>query len=210
MKYKLALVGAALVAALAPAVSATVLLPGDLGDIARSAVAIVRGTVVDVRAEWADGRRRVETVVTLQVTQTFKGGMAGLVSVKVPGGVMGRYRTVMIGAPSFHSGEEVVLFLGAQPPALPYVIGLGQGVFRVHRDVRSGATTVTPPALLADRIQAVAVTRGDPNRRPVSLQEFTENIRAALATRAREIRAPDRPPVPGIAQPPGRVIKSIK
>jgi hypothetical protein len=45
---------------------------------------------------------------------------------------MGRYRSVTIGAPSFHEGEEVVLFLGAQPPALPFVLGLGQN------DIQSG------------------------------------------------------------------------
>ncbi len=92
------------------------LLPGDLGDIARGASAIVRGTVVDVRCDWADDRRRVETIVTLRVSESLKGDMRGLVSVKVPGGVLGRYRSVTVGAPSFRQGEEVVLFLGATPP----------------------------------------------------------------------------------------------
>jgi hypothetical protein len=205
MRFKHLLVGAALAAALVPSVSATVLLPGDLGDIAHAAAAIVRGTVVDVRSEWADGRRRVETLVTLQVSETFKGDMRGVVSVKVPGGVMGRYRTVTIGAPSFHEGEEVVLFLGADPPALPYLIGLGQGVFRVRRDLRSGATLVTPPALLADPARTVRVTRGDPSRGPMTLPQFADTVRAALATRPRDqrmqqragdretVRLPDRP-----------------
>jgi len=82
MGYKQVLVGAALIVALAPSVSATVLLPGELGDIARSAAAIVRGTVVDVRSEWADGRRRVETIVTLRVSEAFKGDMTGLLELQ--------------------------------------------------------------------------------------------------------------------------------
>jgi hypothetical protein len=210
MRYTHLLVGAVLAAAFVPSVSATVLLPGDLGDIARSATDIVRGTVVDVRSEWADGRRRVETVVTLQVSETFKGEMRGSVSVKVPGGVMGRYRSVTVGAPSFRQGEEVVLFLGAQPPALPYVIGLGQGVFRVKRDMRTGATAVTPPALLADPVRTVAVNRGDPARRALTLQQFAERIRSALATRSRnvpDVTSPaDRRPPTVLGQP----IRQIK
>ena len=207
MRCKPLLVGAALVAALVPRVSATVLLPGDLGDIARSATAIVRGTVVAVRSEWADGRRRIETVVTLRVSETFKGDMRGFVSVRVPGGVMGRYRSVTVGAPSFSQGEEVVLFLGASPPALPYVIGLGQGVFRVKRDVRTGVTSVTPPALLANSARAVTVHRGDPDRRPQTLQQFADRIRSALAMRSRDLRAVERAGERGAGRTPGRQIK---
>jgi hypothetical protein len=192
MDYKRMLLIGALVAAIAPPVSATTLLPGDLGDIARGAKAIVHGTVVDVRTEWVDGRRRVETIVTLEVSETFKGDMGGRLSFQVPGGVIGRYRSVTIGAPSFHLGEEVVLFLGAQPPALPYVLGLGQGVFRVRRDARTGDTTVTPPALLADRAHAVTVQRGDPARHAVSLPEFAATVRSALARATRDRESPER------------------
>ena len=193
MGHNRILLVAAVVVALAPAVRATVLLPGDLGEIARGAAAIVHGTVVDVRTEWVDGRRRVETIVTLEVSETFKGDMTGRVSVKVPGGVMGRYRSVTIGAPSFRPGEEVVLFLGARPPALPYVLGLGQGVFRVRRDARTGQTTVMPPALLANSRQAVTVQRGDPSRRAVSLSEFSATVRSALSAGARDRRTTREP-----------------
>ena len=181
MRYKHVIASVALLAALVPPVSATVLLPGDLGDIARAASAIVRGTVVDVRSEWADNRRRVETIVTVRVSESLKGEMGGLVRVKVPGGVLGRYRSITIGAPSFRLGEEVVLFLGAEPPALPYVIGLGQGVFRVQRDVRTGATSVTPPALLANSARTVQVTRGDPSRRAMSVPQFADTVRRVLS-----------------------------
>ena len=199
MRYKHVIASVAIVAALAAPVSATVLLPGDLGDIARAASAIVRGTVVDVRSDWADSRRRVETIVTLRVSESLKGDLRGLVSVKVPGGVLGRYRSVTIGAPSFRQGEEVVLFLGAEPPALPYVIGLGQGVFRVQRDRRTGATAVTPPALLASPARNVRVVRGDPSRGAMSVQQFADTVRKALSAPARDQRTPpgvsDREPV---------------
>ena len=182
MRYSLSPLVATLFLALAPPALATVLVPGDLGDLARGAAAIVRGRVVDVRPEWADGRRRVETIVTLEVAESYKGDLAGQVTFAVPGGVMGRYRSVMVGAPSFQQGEEVVLFLGARPPSLPYVLGLGQGVFRVLRDARTGQAVVTPPALLADPFQGVQVVRGDPSRRAAALDEFSATLRAAISS----------------------------
>ena len=192
MRHLRPLVAAAVLLATAPVVSATVLLPGDLADLTRGAAAIVRGRVVEPRTEWVSGRRRVETIVTFSVDESFKGDFSGQVTVAVPGGVMGRYRSLMIGAPSFRQGEEVILFLGAKPPQLPYVLGLGQGVFRILRDARSGQTMVTPPALLADATDTVAVTRGDPSRRTVSLDEFSATLRSVVAGGWARRPAPDR------------------
>jgi hypothetical protein len=180
MRHDALLVACALLPALALPARATVLVPGDLGDIARGAAVIVRGTVVDVRSGWMDGRHRVSTTVTLQVAESFKGGLSGRVSFQVPGGVVGRYRSVTIGAPSFNQGEEVIVCLGAQPPALPYVLGLSQGVFRVRRDAASGQRLVTTPVLLADPSTATTVQRGDPARRAMSLDQFIATLRLAL------------------------------
>ncbi len=190
MRHNLLLPAVALMLALTRPAGATVLLPGDLTDIARGAAVIVRGTVVGVQAGWVDGRRRVATVVTLDVAETFKGGMAGRVSFQVPGGVVGRYRSVTIGAPTFSPGEEVVVCLGAQPPALPYVLGLSQGVFRVRRDAATGQRFVASPVLLADSESAVTVRRGDPARRQLSLDQFATAIRSALSVE----KTPRRPP----------------
>ena len=41
---------------------------------------------------------------------------------------MGRYRSVMPGAPAFTEGEEIVLFLTADAARTAHVLGLGQGV----------------------------------------------------------------------------------
>lgn len=190
----LALLAAAAVAAAVAPVRATVLVPADLTELSRSASAIVRGTVSLVRSEWADGRRRVETIVTVSVDQALKGGLTGDVSFKVPGGDMGRYRSVMIGAPTFREGEEVILFLGGQGPALPYLLGLGQGVYRVHRDSRTGEARVVTPAWFADAESAVRVQRGTADPRGVSVDAFASRVRAAIANgNPRERRVPPAP-----------------
>jgi hypothetical protein len=192
MRHLPLLAVAAIVATWPGSAHATVLLPGDLGEIARQSSAVVRGTVVGLQVQWVEGRRRVETVVTLDVAESFKGSLSGRVSFQVPGGVMGRYRSITVGAPVFHEGEEVILCLGARPPSLPYVLGLGQGVFRVRVDAASGQKLVTPPALLADPSQDVVVRRGDPSRRPVSLAQFTTTLRAALSVERQPRRGTGR------------------
>jgi hypothetical protein len=178
----LALLAAAAVAAVVAPVRATVLVPAELTELSRSATAIVRGTVTLVRSEWADGRRRVETIVTVSVEQTLKGGLEGNVSFKVPGGEMGRYRSVMIGAPTFREGEEVILFLGGEGPALPYLLGLGQGVYRVQRDARTGEARVVTPVWVADAANAVRVRRGTANPRGLSLDAFASEVREAITS----------------------------
>ena len=177
-KAVIATLAALLVAAAGP-VLATVLVPADSSELAREALTIVHGRVVDVRAQWADGRRRIETVVTLEVRAALKGQPGGTVSVRVPGGEMGRYRSVMIGAPSFKTGEEVVLFLGGRAPALPHLLGFGQGVYRVVREPGTGRAIVTPPAMAS--AEAGVVARGDPSRRTVGIEQFVRQVKQALA-----------------------------
>ena len=79
----------------------------------------------------------------------LKGGPASVVTFRVPGGQIGRYKNVMIGAPEFQPGEEAVLFLRADGPSVAHVFGLSQGVFRVRVDARSGRRLVVPPVLMA-------------------------------------------------------------
>src|SRR5262245_54530347 len=80
---------------------ATTIVPGDLGELSRDAVAIARGRVVDVRSQWTEDRGSVETIVTLEVETYLKGSLGATVRFKVPGGELGRYRTIFVGAPDF-------------------------------------------------------------------------------------------------------------
>ena len=163
-------------------VSATVLLPIEFRELVASAPVIVHGEVVDVRSEWVDGRRAVETFVTVEAADYMKGDLGERVTFKVPGGQLGRYRTVFVGAPTFQPGDEVVLFLKAAGPSFPYIIGLSQGVFRIVSDAQSGRRLVTPPAVMAAAgLDTVTIVRGDAARRPVPLETFRESVRLAMA-----------------------------
>jgi hypothetical protein len=153
-------------------VQAMVAKPADLRTLVRAARAIVHGRVVATEAQSSD-RTRVETRVTIDATTYFKGDLGRRVTFVVPGGTIGRYRTVVSGAPQFAAGEEVVLFLGARAPALPYVVRLGEGVFRIQRDRRTDQRLVTRHPLVGRSASWRPVVRGAPRASEMSFASFT-------------------------------------
>jgi hypothetical protein len=164
----------------APPLGATVLVPAEFREIVQGSQVIVHGRVVDVRSDWTTDRFRIETFVTLEAGAYFKGGPGERVTFRVPGGTIGRYRSLMVGAPEFRAGDEVVIFLTSEGPSVPHVFGLSQGVFRVRRQLRSGRRLVVPPALMAASDTPQRVTRGAAARRPVPLDAFGAQVRAAM------------------------------
>jgi hypothetical protein len=157
---------------------ATTIVPADLGELSRDAVAIARGRVVDVRSQWTEDRGTVETIVTLEAERYLKGALGQMVRFKVPGGELGRYRTIVVGTPEFTVDERVVVFLGAQGPSVPYIVGFNQGVFRLTRAADNSGWIVTPPAMLPAAGASVPIVRGDTARRPLRLADFEQRVRA--------------------------------
>src|SRR5687767_91051 len=102
---------AALVLGSSVSVLATTVLPVDFAQMVSESQLIVHGRVVDVRGVMTGGRRTIESVVTMEVLDTLKGAPGRAVSFRVPNGQVGRYRRVMVGAPEFAAGDELVLFL---------------------------------------------------------------------------------------------------
>jgi hypothetical protein len=155
-------------------VTAMVVVPAEFTEMVTASHTIVRGRVVDVRSYETAGRRSIETLVTVQVDETIKGDAGATAYFKLPGGQVGRYRRVMIGAPQCARGDEIVLFLKGTAPAVPMPFGLTQGLYRVSRDAVGRATVAPSVAGGAQR-----VVRGDPARRPLELAAFTKLVRDA-------------------------------
>jgi hypothetical protein len=167
---------------LSVALQATVILPIEFRELVATAPVIVHGQVVDVRAEWADGRRSVETFVTVAVTEYLKGDLGEQMIFRVPGGQLGRYRTIFVGAPEFREGDEVVLFLKHSGPSYPYIIGLSQGAFRVVPEPRTGRRMVTTPIVMGrGGDEPERIVRGDVTRKPVTIDAFRDAVRQVLA-----------------------------
>jgi hypothetical protein len=169
-----------LVACLAVTVpaAATVYIPADFAEMVGGSAFIVHGTIAEVRSEASADRRSIATYVTVDVEQTLKGRLGESVTFRVPGGQVGRYRRIVVGAPQFERGDEVVLFLSARGPSFPFVFGLSQGVYRVSR--ASGRAIGTPAAIGAQGIGPERVVRGDPARRALALEACAREVRAAM------------------------------
>jgi hypothetical protein len=174
-----AVVAAAIVAAV-PAVRATVLLPAEFREIVGNSEIIVYGRVVDAVADLSDDRKRIDTIVTFEAGTYLKGGPGETITFRVPGGQVGRYRSITVGAPVFESGDEAILFLRQRADGLPFVFGLNQGVFRVIRDARTQRRVVMPP-LLARGDAPEVVARGAASRQPLPLETFGAQVRSVMA-----------------------------
>ena len=170
----------ALVSCFTASLSATVLLPAEFREIISGSQMIVHGRVSDVRSEWSAGRRRIESLVTVDAASFYRGTPSRTVTFRVPGGQVGRYKSVTVGAPEFRAGDEVVLFLKSRGPAVPQVFGLNQGVFRVRVDARNGRRMVTLPIVMARGPGPEKVTRGAPGRRPLPIEQFAAQVRSVL------------------------------
>lgn len=163
--------------------SASTILPADFRATVTQATLIVRGRVTDVRAVRA-AAGDVETVATIAVDAVLKGDAKTFVSMRLPGGTIGRYRTVMPGAPRVDVGETGVFFLKAVPGGALWPVGLSSGIYRVA--ITGGRATVAPPVLPGVTTATTGIVRrGDTRRTRLPLPEFESLVALVLnGTRA--------------------------
>lgn len=154
---------------------AVTVAPLSFEELVHHSSSVIYARVTDVRGQWTDDRRRIDSLVTVAVIKGLKGTSAAELTLTVPGGQVGRYRNLLPGAPSFVRGDLAVLFLTARGPRLPVTTGFTQGIYRVTRDASSGAALVAPPVVEATGQQSV---RGDSRRKPVPMATFEDAVRA--------------------------------
>jgi hypothetical protein len=150
-----------------------VLFRGSFDDLVRAAHDIVHARVASATPRWVDGRR-VETIVMLEAVEYLKGGPESRLAIRIPGGEIGRYRTLFPGAPRLRADEEVVLFLRLDGPGLPRLLGLGQGVLRVTTGAAGERQVVT-------REGPTLANRRTPTLTLESMRAFRERVRRILA-----------------------------
>jgi hypothetical protein len=171
-----------MIMALAAGARAHVALPADFRDIVTGAELIVRGRITDVRAipSADDG---VESVATVAIETRLKGSVDGFVDVHVPGGDMGRYRYVMVGAPTLRRDEHALFFLTRRADGAWRLVGLTAGLYVVQADAATGRLVVNPPVVpVPDRTTASQpVVRGDVRRPAMAVQDFEALVRAVMA-----------------------------
>jgi hypothetical protein len=155
--------------------AAMVTLPAEFSEMLAESQLVVHGRVVAVEPYETAGRKTIESRVVVQVVDALKGDARSEVYFRVPGGQIGRYRRIMVGVPVFAPGDEIVVFLRGQAPALPMPLGVTQGVYRVTR--ASGRAVVTLPPSVASSLR-----RGDPSRQPLALDAFMDLVRTMTSS----------------------------
>jgi len=161
--------------AIVQALDATTVVPLSFSQLVNESASIVFGRVVDVRGQWSDDRRFIESVVSLDVMRAMKGGTAERIAFTIAGGQVGRYVNVIPGAPTFAVGDMAVVFLTSRGARLPITTGFTQGVYRVQRD-DAGEWLVVPP--VADT--QGRIVRGEVRRRPLPLAAFETSVKGAM------------------------------
>ena len=160
-------------------VFASTFLSAEFREVVSEASTIVRGRVTDVRAMRSPAGD-VESVVTIAVETTLKGSTETFVAMRVPGGTIGRYRTVMTGAPVMQVGQQAVFFLKRGPGNALWPVGLSQGIYRVT-SAGGAVGMVHAPVLPGVTTNAVgAVVRGDSRRKALPVTEFESLVRLLL------------------------------
>ena len=167
---------------------ASTFLSAEFKEVVSAASTIVRGRVNDIRA-YRSASGDVESAVTIAVETTLKGSPEAFVSMRLPGGTIGRYRTVMVGAPVMQIGQRAVFFLKAGPNNSLWPVGLAQGIYRVSSPPTGSANAV--PTVYAPVLPGVTtnttgmVVRGDARRKTLPVTEFDSLVRLLLAQGAR-------------------------
>ncbi len=126
-----------------PELGAAQMRPVSIEDLARRAERVVHARVEAVEMTRDDGDRMV-TRVELRVEGTWKGEATGAVTVVQAGGTVGTRRVVVTGEARYVPGEEVVVFLVANPRGEWLTLDLAQGKFTVTRPAPDAAWVANP------------------------------------------------------------------
>jgi hypothetical protein len=132
----LSLICLSILIAVAPA-GATTLRRMDLPEMVAVADRIVHARTVGNRVYW-DPAGRIFTDTTFDVISDAKGSGPKTLTVTQLGGRIDPIEMTVEGTPTFSPGEEVVLFTEPNPRGNRLIVGLSQGVMRVHTDPDTG------------------------------------------------------------------------
>ena len=126
---------------LAVVANATTLVRLRFEELARQATAVARVRCLSAQSFWESGE--IWTDTRFAVLEQQKGYLPQIITVRMPGGSVGGLHSRIEEVPAFRASEEAYVFLWAREGEPLRVLGWSQGTFRVARDARTGAETVT-------------------------------------------------------------------
>jgi len=164
--------------------SATVSQAASFEEKVDNAAGIVLGKVVSTKSQMDASGRWIVTYSTIRVEKALKGQQTSEVTIVTPGGRVGNLNQSTIGVPSFHEGDERVVFL-KDTRLGPTVLYFDQGAYDVVKD-SNGERVVAPvqsDAVHMDTQRGVVVA----NEEPRTLPEFEKAVQAAIKSRPQRV-----------------------
>lgn len=152
-------------------------------ELVSDAGAIVLTEVLETNSRWHQlpEKRIVVTDVRLRVQQVIKGRAEPIVTLTLPGGVIGDLTQHVAGMPRFMTGDTDVLFLPSRALLTSPLVGRTHGRFRVVMG-HGGAgrfianSALQPVTAVADYSKPARVASG----RALTLDDFIRQITARL------------------------------
>ena len=167
---------------LAVAATATTLTRMRFEELARQATAVARLHCLSTQSLWHNGE--IWTDTQFEVVEQAKGALPATVMVRTLGGTIGHLHSRVEEVPVFHPGEETYLFLWGREGEPLRVLGWSQGTFRIARDVRTGAETVTQDSAAVPLFDSQTRRFVHEGIRNLPVAVFQTKLRKALGAKA--------------------------
>jgi hypothetical protein len=173
--------GPAILCLIAIQANATTIARMDLRQLAQSAQIIVRARCEGSQARLDGGN--IWSIYGFTVLESLKGSPPQTLNVRLPGGRVGHLETKVDGAPQFHTGEEVVLFLEEASDGGYSVTSWAQGTFRIRRGT-SGEPRLTQDTSHFAVFDPATRSFTSAGIRDIPLAEFRKQLTDALHAEA--------------------------
>ena len=158
---------------------ATTLARLSLDQLAAGSDAVARVRYAGAESRWENGS--IWTVTTFDVVENMKGKLPLKIEVRLPGGRVGHLTSSVEGAPRFHPADDAVVFLQRSRAGGFTVAGWAEGTFRISRDPRTRAETVTQDSAAFAVFDTATRTFRTEGIRRMPVEEFRARIAAAVA-----------------------------
>lgn len=164
--------------AFAPTLSASIAELATFDEKVENAATILLGTCVRTESRWDAEHRWIVTYSTFRVEKVMKGSpVLGEVTIVTPGGSADGLHQDTIGVPTFHKGDERVLFVKITKSG-PTVLYFDQGTYDVRTE--GGERMVAPVATKLVKVDTKNGAAVVEDEAPRPLARFESDVRQTL------------------------------
>jgi len=176
---------AAFLAGASPSQSSTV-APVDIVQVVQEAVVVVHATAISSTSHWNDKHSLIVTDTQFQVHETLQGAAVSSVTVRVPGGQIGKLLVEVPGMIAFAPGAETVLALARDAHGALCVAGGGGGRWDVETQADRRTKIVRGPSLRPTNrdAQRPGLGKAAAAESPATLSAFLQDLRERVRTPA--------------------------